>query len=358
MPTTVIYANLLPFLAMLTLLISVRINPLFDKQQNKLFFRSALLMCLMLIVISVDYTCSLWEQEFEAAWLVRRITSFLNFSAACVVPIALVRIFINRKLNRLLYIPALLNLVLCAVSVFTGLIFFLPQEGGYERGTLFFIPFLTVLFYMVYLLFLTYKKRQDRTLEAFYLAIAMGALVFAFYLEVVEYYKFLSWDFAAILLILYYLLLNVNRSKLDPLTGAYNRAMYVQKIDTHNASRPCLLMMIDINNFKAINDTKGHDEGDRVLIYFVHTLHSYMNRKNTLYRIGGDEFVVLSEEATVQALEQHMAPCFAELKKNNICCAVGIEPYDAARGMEAAAREADMKMYADKRRYYAEKCNK
>lgn len=353
MPKTVIYANVLPFIGMIFTMLFMRINPLFDRKQNKLFFLSAITILFMLIVISIDYSVSISEMEY--GWIIRRITSFFQFSFSCTVPIFLIYIFSKKKMNKLLYLPAFANLAVCAASIFFNLVFFFSESDGYDRGPLFFIPSVVTGFYIVVLLFLSFKERHTRAFEAVFIFCVILGITFAMYLEIVKRFKFLTWDFAASFLMLYYLLLNINKSKIDPLTGANNRSMYVQKTQSVNRSRRCIIAMIDINGFKSINDEKGHEEGDKLLIQFVSTANLFMDKKNVLYRIGGDEFAVISDEVTMENFEKRMETFFSELKKYDINCAVGFQEYDPEIDIESAIRSADMKMYENKRNYYADK---
>lgn len=347
---TIIYANMLPLITMVALMIFVSINPLFDKKQNKLFFQAAALVVVMIIAISVDYLFS--ESTFEYSWLVRRITSFLSFSGACIVPILLIRIFTNKRLSKWIYLPAVFNLCICVISMFVRLVFYVSVEGGYGRGPLFFVPFTITMFYIAFLLLLSFKNRQERVHEALLLFLIVLGLALAMSLEILFYFRFLLWDFTAIFFALYYLLLNINKSMLDPLTSAFNRAMYTKKLEKINHDERCAIAMIDINGFKAVNDTKGHSEGDRILILFTKTVKAYMNKNNVLYRIGGDEFVVLSNECSVEKLQSRMGKCFKELEQFDIHCAVGYELYDCIDDIEIALHTADLNMYQNKQEYY------
>ena len=76
----------------------------------------------------------------------------------------------------------------------------------------------------------------------------------------------------------------------DGLTGAYSRkAIYNAK----HHGRYSYVLMMDIDNFKAVNDTYGHDMGDRVLVAFVNHLRKHTRSDDFLCRWGGEEFVVL-----------------------------------------------------------------
>jgi diguanylate cyclase (GGDEF)-like protein/PAS domain S-box-containing protein len=90
----------------------------------------------------------------------------------------------------------------------------------------------------------------------------------------------------------------------DPLTGCYNRR-YLDRIRT-NLERPtstwgCLV--VDLDNFKRINDTYGHEEGDRVLKGIAHFISRHGRAEDVLIRLGGDEFALLVQAASLTELE-------------------------------------------------------
>ena len=84
-----------------------------------------------------------------------------------------------------------------------------------------------------------------------------------------------------------------SKSQKDALTGLWNRN-YTEKLadELLKNGESGSLMMIDMDNFKAINDNYGHIAGDRTLKMFAETLESYCGKDDILCRIGGDEFVV------------------------------------------------------------------
>ena len=90
---------------------------------------------------------------------------------------------------------------------------------------------------------------------------------------------------------------------MDPLTGLYNRRRF-ETIFTSEFKRamryqlPLSCMMIDIDHFKKINDTSGHQEGDRVLKEIAQVIQATVREVDTPARWGGEEFVVLSPNTT------------------------------------------------------------
>jgi diguanylate cyclase (GGDEF)-like protein len=94
---------------------------------------------------------------------------------------------------------------------------------------------------------------------------------------------------------------------LDPLTGAWNRRyteLALQSLikDFKNSSRFFHFVIIDLDGFKSVNDTFGHEFGDRVLILFSQTILKTIGSHGYLIRIGGDEFILLLVHETPQSL--------------------------------------------------------
>lgn len=90
-----------------------------------------------------------------------------------------------------------------------------------------------------------------------------------------------------------------SRSCQDALTGLWNRAYTEEKVNEMlSQGEKGALMMIDMDNFKAINDNYGHMAGDSTLMMFAETLRKYAGEEDILCRIGGDEFVVFAKGLT------------------------------------------------------------
>lgn len=84
----------------------------------------------------------------------------------------------------------------------------------------------------------------------------------------------------------------------DPLTGTWNRAAFTEATENACASGArdggtIALLFVDVDGFKQINDTLGHDRGDELLTHVAHSIQSCLRAGNILGRWGGDEFVVL-----------------------------------------------------------------
>ena len=133
--------------------------------------------------------------------------------------------------------------------------------------------------------------------------------------------------------------------RLDALTGAYNRRHLVS---TGMETDDCLIFL-DIDRFKAINDTQGHAKGDEVLRTVARILKQETRLIDDVVRYGGDEFVVLlreTDEATGESRARQIASALAALPQP-IGISWGISLYRGS--LEESIQQADARMYGMKR---------
>ncbi|VXD04609.1 Diguanylate cyclase (GGDEF) domain-containing protein [Pseudomonas sp. 8Z] len=91
----------------------------------------------------------------------------------------------------------------------------------------------------------------------------------------------------------------------DPMTALYNRRGLEQALTLwETEERPFALLMLDIDHFKRINDTFGHDAGDRVLIWLASLMRDNSRSGDLLCRMGGEEFAMLLPNASVETAQQ------------------------------------------------------
>lgn len=87
----------------------------------------------------------------------------------------------------------------------------------------------------------------------------------------------------------------------DQLTGLHNRRWFIEK--TSEDLKPCqALFIIDVDHFKIVNDTLGHDVGDRCLVEVANHLKSTIRETDYCARIGGEEFAVILHDANAQSV--------------------------------------------------------
>jgi diguanylate cyclase (GGDEF)-like protein len=148
----------------------------------------------------------------------------------------------------------------------------------------------------------------------------------------------------------------------DPLTGLANRSLFVDQVESRIATsapgqRPVVLF-IDLDDFKVVNDTLGHVAGDRLLVAAADRVRSCVRTVDVAARLGGDEFAILLEDGPDLAhsvavcrriLEALQAPLQVDGQELAISASIGMA---AARGdserPEELLRNADVAMYTAK----------
>lgn len=151
-----------------------------------------------------------------------------------------------------------------------------------------------------------------------------------------------------------------HQAEIDSLTGLLNRRTAHARIDRElqesvASGETCALMMLDVDNFKAINDTFGHVYGDAVLSELANKMRGMFRREDVLSRIGGDEFIIFPSGALSEEVIREKAAQLCKLfstvyssadRQCVISCSIGIAfaPRDGVT-FEALYDKADAAMY-------------
>ncbi len=150
----------------------------------------------------------------------------------------------------------------------------------------------------------------------------------------------------------------------DELTLITNRRGFFDHFDheldrvQRDLSKGGVLMMIDLDNFKSINDTFGHSAGDEALKLVAKTLTSYIRKMDCAARLGGDEFVVLFVNAKPEQSLDRAQKLARKLNKLilrheghriRIKASLGIKSYDKGDSVMSVLGSADAAMYNDKK---------
>jgi diguanylate cyclase (GGDEF)-like protein len=151
----------------------------------------------------------------------------------------------------------------------------------------------------------------------------------------------------------------------DPLTGLYNRRGFILIAEhqwrlTQRNHTTFLLFYIDLNDFKTINDTYGHKQGDLALKQVTNVLHDCFRNSDLIGRLGGDEFIVAAVDATpsaASALEERLEECMRQsnqksASKFDLSLSIGTLVCDDSTrsvGLEELIDRADALMYENKR---------
>ena len=284
-----------------------------------------------------------WIKYFILLWVVIIITivsTFLTFHAtlACLLPIVYTSIYSSKKMMIYTYILTVLSIVF---SVFVGYQFgicdanmlllqgeptsvYIDQAGNFTRTQ--------INDSVVWSLSLFFVLPRCMVCAAFSIVCSNVSKIIKINVKRVEAMK--------------------NLAEKDGMTGLYNKSKYMDlvKNDYCNEDRVSVIFW-DINYLKKVNDTVGHEAGDRLILAVADGIKSICNESDLGFRIGGDEFVMIMRNADekdlvkkVQAWEQYVSKYFQE----EVSVAVGYA-YGRGQDVEKIIREADKLMYENKR---------
>jgi chemotaxis family two-component system sensor kinase Cph1 len=146
----------------------------------------------------------------------------------------------------------------------------------------------------------------------------------------------------------------------DPLTGLPNRRRLMDRLvdvlDEEHPTSSTALIFVDVDHFKTVNDTYGHDVGDKVLLFAAQRILTCTRSIDTVARLGGDEFVVLCEDATTEdaatvaerIVEAMREPMDVGGTSIVVTVSVGLADVKTATVAEDLLRAADVAMYRAK----------
>ncbi|MET7419681.1 EAL domain-containing protein [Dactylosporangium sp. NPDC005555] len=141
----------------------------------------------------------------------------------------------------------------------------------------------------------------------------------------------------------------------DGLTGLANRALFRRRLGAQLAQGDATVLLVDLDDFKTINDSLGHDVGDDLLIALAEVLRRESVTDGLPVRLGGDEFAVLVTEPTAlgETIAQRILDAFtAPLSAHRLLvhASIGIATAPAGTPLDRLLRAADVAMYAAKQR--------
>jgi diguanylate cyclase (GGDEF)-like protein len=150
-----------------------------------------------------------------------------------------------------------------------------------------------------------------------------------------------------------------NLAMVDPLTGLYNRRFALQRLAAEVArserrGHPLTVLTLDLNLFKQINDQHGHPAGDHVLQEFAAHLNKVIRGSDLAVRLGGDEFLVVLPECTLEQLQLVLERLGSlevlwQGQKIPVTFSAGWKQYEMGDRLDELLAAADQALYASKR---------
>ena len=297
-------------------LIHLSENDIFSTDIIKKFRR---LIYVLMFEVAID--CAFFLLEGSGAvsivlYLLKSIELFINPVLAFLV----FDIFYDRKKNRqdkimrkiraIILMTIVANGVLQIMVIFGEKVYSIDENNFYHRGPL---MVLYVLFLLITILTLVFgivvfsSKTQSimkATLISFAAILIAGIVLRSFFPN--NNYDFLSISVAIPFLLIYYSHVTL---RVDPLTKLLNRQVYSRAVKSINYTT--LIVIIDANCFKQINDAHGHECGDQTLKQLARLIYKTYGKYANCFRVGGDEFCVILKPNAFYELIKEIPHCDA-----------------------------------------------
>ena len=272
------------------------------------------------------------------------------------------------------------NTVFQIIAAFNQWMIVIDENNNYMHGSMygFYIGIYTVVIALTaaeFLLFsLSYRKRNRASMISVFLLVITGVLlqeilgseyrtayvaltmgVTLMYIHYTEFYKMAADEH-----------IQNQRKQLmkDVLCGVFSRYAYEKDIEKYSKAKQLspnfTVFVFDINGLKAVNDTMGHDAGDKLIIGAAKCIEKVIGNAGRCYRTGGDEFVVFTimERKRVEDIPARLKRETARWSENNrdlvLTIAAGYARAEDFRDytVEELVKKADKAMYASKSEYY------
>lgn len=246
------------------------------------------------------------------------LCNVLGFGLTPAIPLALITIsdFTLLDKHKWLLWPTWINLAAAVLSIRFKWIFSVDADNHYGRGNFFFI---FVVVYIVNLLLLLigtlrmgkkYRYPIQRKMIVLSLLTIAGTSI-----QLVYPWIHSSWHCITFSLFLYFILLSEFDSSFDVLTGLFNRAAFEKAASQMTSPKGFSVIVLDINNFKQVNDAFGHNYGDFAIKVVAKILRESLDSRYSCYRAGGDEFYVIGTETDSEKIQDQLEKITEVLSK-------------------------------------------
>lgn len=357
----VVQINFLPLLITGFLFFFLHINKAYEKNIRKKIIPCLILLVILMVTDNVDY----YAYDKNILGLLHRMSAMVGYDVrlfiqALLTSIAMSRQTTDKKKLRLVFLPAIINVILILPCLFSDIVFYYKEDGSIGRGALAFTPHIISLLYVLFLLYLAVicAVKYFRKDEAFLLSLCGLISILGVLVELIFQLRGILIGVIALDITFYYLYLHLEHFKYDNLTKFLNREAFYADIKHYGREKINYIMSIDINNLKVENDTRGHDAGDILIKTVADGIRASLTKECYPYRVGGDEFAVLCFERDYNRVKKIIDTIYDIMKKTNCSVAVGYTLWKENETFEEAYKRSDNLMYDTKRKMKKEAQNK
>lgn len=352
-----IASSVINIIMLLILLYLIDNSTILSYKKTKAYNIAIILTIILIIAEIATSTFDLLGAEFRVPNIIANI---VGFSLTACIPVVLAVVFdesLYRKV-KLICVPILLNFLLIIISSWTGWVFFVTANNQYMRGPLFSVYIITCVYGLSLLMVSNHHQflQQERTERVFLLM--LYALVFiGTAVQIVFPFIHASLHCVTLGLVMYYLFQREMQFKYDAVTRLLTRQVFKTKLENLRDTDRSGIILLDLDEFKKINDTYGHAKGDICLNAVASIIENSFKEIGQCYRIGGDEFCVLAQNVSDDAIHGCIKLMLQEIKQARksdptiptVSYGYSIYSKNQKKDISLSLHEADENMYSYKK---------
>ncbi len=278
--------------------------------------------------------------------------------------------FSRLKKRLFLLIPLIIDVILLFINLFgTNIIFYVSEDNVYSRGRFSAYAYIVLFFYFIYSICSIIRSwAKGIRVKFFPIGYFVVPCMVGTILQGLFYGLAIGWMAVAVAMLFVYVQLQNEESFVDSLTGLYNRKYMEYVLSTvKNKSKTALYgIMLDMDHFKYINDTYGHDMGDDAIRSVGKILANSISDNCIALRFAGDEFIVLVQTDSREEVDELIRKMKSNADRINESAgkpyklefSLGVSYLSSeSDDIEAFMKEMDHNMYIEKERNHASEAN-
>ena len=303
---------------------------------------------------------------FPGARLLNYIANTYLFSVNLLLPFSLL-VYIDLGLYgdpgriwKKYRIQIIIGIIMFAANIlnfFVPLSYVITAQNVYERRPFSYAYYVVILYYCITSFFLTRRYEKEKGAKAFFnINLFLFPVLLGAGLQFLFYGLSLAWISAAVGLTGLFMMQQNEMAYIDALTDTYNRQYFNHILSAwiKRGNNGVAGVMLDVDDFKRINDTCGHSEGDKALTALADILKRACSAQEWVFRFAGDEFIILKLTrdadglaACMEEVGRRLAVFNGEGRPYRLSVSYGMS-YLETDDVDAFMKEMDAKMYAMK----------
>ena len=323
----------------------------FRNTETKYFWLTVLSTLILVIEDIIEVLCA----SDPSLRFGRIFVSVIGYTMRSVAGLSLLLVVLPYKKRRFIYwIPALITLATSSTAFFSDIAFGYDENYDFYRGPLGYVAFAVPIFYAIMILVIVFKNFYEKSsIERFIVPVCTIFCLSTSFLDAM--YGGVRLNEAIIISgVFFYLILYSNDIRRDSLTNLLNRQAFYDDCSIYNRSIEAAAS-IDMNGLKDLNDSLGHEAGDKALKKIGECMIKASDEKTLVYRVGGDEFVILFLHSDEKIISDVVKKIAEDVTKAGYSISTGYAIRSHDDSIDSIVRESDKLMYQDKAGYYRSK---